>query len=49
MSSNEQTYGCDDCIYLDNTELWCNLWDVEVSNPHDSHCDNLNTKGIGEY
>jgi hypothetical protein len=35
----EKTYGCDDCRYLKQGR--CTLWDVDVNDPENSHCDNV--------
>lgn len=32
-----KTYGCDDCQYLKRKR--CQLWEVKVDNPHNSHCE----------
>ncbi len=30
-------FGCDDCKYLKGHR--CTLWQVKVSDPHNSHCE----------
>jgi len=38
----EKTYGCEDCVYFEqHDDRWCNLWDVAVNAPDDSHCESL--------
>lgn len=37
--SEDKTLGCDDCIYLKGGR--CRLWQVKVSDPHNSHCETV--------
>jgi len=39
---DELDAACADCIHHDKIEHWCNMWDVEIDNPDDSHCNQYN-------
>ncbi len=34
---DKKDYGCDDCKYLKGKR--CTMWEVKVSDPHNSHCE----------
>jgi hypothetical protein len=42
----DDTYACADCVHYSTREEWCTLWDVEVKDAFDSHCESadLNRK-----
>ena len=40
-----EDYGCNDCSYLvwENGD-WCELWDIEICDPVNSHCESAKIK-----
>jgi len=35
-SERDEGFGCDDCRYYSNRR--CRLWEIRISEPHDSYC-----------
>ncbi len=39
----DETYSCEDCNYFSSVPGgWCDLWDVHVDEPNNSHCESAN-------
>jgi hypothetical protein len=36
---DDGTFACIDCTYCDYRDSWCTLWDVQINDITDSHCD----------
>lgn len=43
--NDEQETYCEICEYYDKSEKWCTLWDVEVTDSENSHCESYKYVG----